>query len=275
MLRHRHLVLLAAALALSLASASAQNPQQIIQQVVEAERAANQNDHSSWIFLDNSTKPKEKILRWTATTPQGNVQRVLVKNGSPQPESEQQAGIQKFLGDTREQKKQVDAKANELKQVDTLLRLLPEGFIWTIVKTTPEETTLHFVPNPNFKPPSREAHVLTAATGDLVADNQQHRIRRANGQLMHDITFGGGLLGRIKQGGSFAIEQKPVSPSLWQLTLIRVHLDGKVLLFKNLNFQEDNDRSQFTQQPGSPTLDQAAQALMKQSGSPQQQSASQ
>jgi hypothetical protein len=86
---------------------------------------------------------------------------------------------------------------------------------------------------------------------------------------MHDVTFGGGLLGRIKQGGSFAIEQKPAAPSLWQLTLIRVHLDGKVLLFKSLNFQEDNDRSRFTQQPGNATLDQTAQALMKQSGSPQ------
>jgi hypothetical protein len=275
MLRHRHRVLLIAALALPLASVSAQNPQQIVQQVVEAERAANQNDHSSWIFLDRSVKPKEQLLQWTATTQQGNLQRVLVKDGRQQPESEQQAGIRKFLGDKRAQKKQVEANAHALKQINEILRLLPEGFIWTVTKTTPEETTLHFVPNPSFKPPSREAHVLTAATGDLVADNQQHRIRRANGHLTHDVTFGGGLLGRIKKDGSFAIEQKPVAPSLWQLTLIRVHLDGKVLLFKSLNFQEDDDRSQFTQQPGSPTLDQAAQALMKQSASPQQQSASQ
>ena len=268
-------ILTLATLALSLVAARAQTPQEIIKQVVEAERAANRDDHSQWIFLDHSVKPKEQVLQWTATTTQGNVQRVLVKNGSQQPESEQQAGIQKFLGDKHAQKKQVDAKAHELKQIDTILSLLPEGFIWTVVKTTPEETTLHYVPNPSFKPPSREAHVLTAATGDLVADNQQHRIRRANGQLMHDVTFGGGLLGRIKQGGSFAIEQKPVAPSLWQLTLIRVHLDGKVLLFKSLNFQEDDNRSSFTQQPASPTLDQAAKAVMKQPGSPQQQTASQ
>ena len=261
--------------ALLLVSAHAQNPQQIIQQVVEAERAANRNDHSQWIFLDRSVKPKEQVLQWIATTPQGNVRRVLVKNGSQQPESEQQAGIQKFLGDTRAQKKQVDAKAHALKQIDTILGLLPEGFIWTVVKTTPDETTLHFVPNPNFKPPSREAHVLTAATGDLVADNQQHRIRRANGHLMHDVKFGGGFLGRIKQGGSFAIEQKQVAPSLWQLTLTRVHLDGKVLLFKSLNFQEDDDRSRFTKQPDNSTLDQAAKSVMQQSGNPQQQTASQ
>jgi hypothetical protein len=258
------------ALALLLASARAQTPQQIIRQIVDTERAVNQSDHSQWVLLDHSTKPKEQVLQWIGTTPQGNVYRVLVKDRRQQSEPEQQAGIQKFLGDTRAQKKQVAAKAHELKQINTILGLLPDGFIWTVVKTTPDETTLHFVPNPSFKPPTREAHVLTAATGDLVADNHQHRIRRANGHLMHDVTFGGGFLGRIKQGGSFAIEQKQVAPSLWQLTMLRVHLDGKALLFKSLNFQEDDDRSLFTKQPDNSTLDQAAQAVMQQSGSPQQ-----
>jgi hypothetical protein len=262
------------ALALLVVPVRAQTPRQIIQQVVEAEQNANRNDRSQWIYLDQSVKPTEQVLRWVATTPQGNVQRVLLKNGSQQPEPTQQAEVQKFLRDSHEQKKQVAAKAHELKQINEILRLLPEGFIWTIVKTTPEETTLHFVPNPNFKPPTHEARVLTAATGDLVADNQQHRIRRANGHLMHDVKFGGGFLGRIKQGGSFAIEQKPVAPSLWQLTLIRVHIDGKVLLFKSLNFQEDNDRSRFTKQSDNPTLDQAAQAIMQQPANPQVESAS-
>jgi hypothetical protein len=273
MARSSHLVLLAL-LAFVPPLARAQTPQQIVQQVVDAEQAANRNDRSQWVYLDQSKNPKEQILRWIATTQQGNVQRVLVKNGSQHAQSEQQAEIQKFLGNSKEQKKQVDAKAHEVKQINEILRLLPEGFIWTVVKTTPDETTLHFVPNPNFKPPSREAHVLTAATGDLVADNQQHRIRRCNGHLTHDVKFGGGFLGRIKQGGTFAIEQKQVAPSLWQLTVIHVHIDGKVLLFKSLNFQEDNDRSSFTRKPDNSTLDQAAKAVMEQPGSPQQQSSS-
>jgi hypothetical protein len=50
--------------------------------------------------------------------------------------------------------------------------------------------------------------------------------------------------------------------------MVRVHLDGKALLFKSLNFQEDDDRSRFTKQPDNSTLDQAAQAVMQQSGSP-------
>jgi hypothetical protein len=271
-LRHPHLVALAV-LALSLPLAHAQTPQQIIQQVVDTERAENKNDHSHWIYLDHSVKPKEQLLCWVATTPQGDVDRILVKDGRELPEPEQQTQIQKFLRDPHAQKKQIAENAHDYQQVDDILRLLPVGFVWTVVSTTPDEITLHFVPNPSFHPPTHEARVFAAATGDLVADNRQHRIRSVHGQLVHDVTFGGGLLGRLKQGGSFAIEQQQVAPSLWQLTLIHIHLEGNALLFKSISFQEDDDRSRFTEQLASPTLDQAASAVMQQPGSAQRQSA--
>jgi hypothetical protein len=262
-----------AILALPLAIAHAQTPQQIIQQVVDTERAENRNDQSRWVYLDHSVKPKEQLLCWVATTPQGNVDRVLVKDGRELPQPEQQTEIQKFVHDPHAQKKQMVENAHDYKQIDDLLRLLPDGFIWTVLRTTPEETTLHFVPNPAFHPPTHEARVFAAATGELIADNRQHRIRSVHGTLIHDVTFGGGLLGRLKQGGSFDIEQRQVAPSLWQLTLIHIHMDGSALLFKSISFQEDDDRSRFTRQPDNVTLDQAAAAVSEQPGSAQPQSA--
>jgi hypothetical protein len=260
--------------ALPLAIAHAQTPQQVIQQVVDTERAENKGDHSQWIYLDHSIKPKEQRLQWVATTPHGDVDRILVKDGRELPEPEQQTLIQKYLRDPHAQNKQIAESAHDYQQVDDLLRLLPVGFVWNVVSTTPDETTLHFVPNPSFHPPTHEARVFAAATGFLVADNRQHRIRSVHGQLVHDVTFGGGLLGRLKQGGSFAIEQQQVGPSLWQLTLIHIHLEGNALLFKSISFQEDDDRSRFTPEQSSPTLDQAAAAVLHQPGSAQPQTAS-
>jgi hypothetical protein len=262
-----------AILVLPLAIAHAQAPQQIIQQVVDTERAENRTDQSRWVYLDHSVKPKQQVLCWVATTPQGNVNRVLVKDGRELPEPEQLTEIQKFVHDPHAQKKQMAENAHDYQQIDDLLRLLPDGFIWTVLRTTPEETTLHFVPNPAFHPPTHEARVFAAATGELIADNRQHRIRSVHGTLIHDVTFGGGLLGRLKQGGSFDIEQRQVAPSLWQLTLIHIHLDGSALLFKSISFQEDDDRSRFTKQADNVTLDQAAAAVSEQPGSAQPQSA--
>src|SRR6202789_2784155 len=93
-------------LALSFSTVHAQTPQQIIQQAVDTERAADQNDHSNWIFLEESDKPKEHVLQWVAATQQGNVERVLERDARQLPEDEQRELIQKYLHHTRAPRKQ-------------------------------------------------------------------------------------------------------------------------------------------------------------------------
>ena len=95
-------------LALSFPSLHAQGPQQIIQQVVDVERKADQNDHSNWIYLEESDKPKEHLVQWVAATQRGNIERVLEKDAQQLPEARQRELIEKFMHDTRAQNKQVE-----------------------------------------------------------------------------------------------------------------------------------------------------------------------
>jgi hypothetical protein len=251
-------------LALQFSTVHAQSPQQIIQQAVNSERAADQNDHSNWIYLEEIHKPKEHTLQWVAATQVGDVPRALEKNEQKLPEAQQRDLVQGFLHDSRAQKKQLSEANHDNQQLDDLLKLLPVAFIWTQTGTTATNTTLHFEPAPNFHPPTREARVFSTMTGDLVVDNQQHRIGRMSGHLMHDVTFGGGLLGKLKERSSFSLQQDQVGPSLWQLTSFHVHLEGNALIFKSISLQQDDDRSSFQLEPATTTLDQAAALVMKQ-----------
>ena len=106
--------------------------------------------------------------------------------------------------------------------------------------------------------------MFSAMTGDLVVDNQQQRICKIKGHLIHDVTFGGGLLGRLKEHSSFALEQQQVGPSVWELTQIHVHLEGNALLFKSVSLEQDDKRSRFQAEPGDITLEQAAGTVMSQ-----------
>ena len=99
-------------------------------------------------------------------------------------------------------------------------------------------------------------------TGDLVVDNQQHRICRIKGHLLHDVTFGGGLLGRLKERSSFALEQQQVGPLVWELSAIHVHLEGNALLFKSVSLQQDDKRSRFQAEPANVALELAATPVM-------------
>ena len=251
-------------LALQFSTVHAQSPQQIIQQAVNSERAADQNDHSNWIYLEEIHKPKEHTLQWVAATQVGDVPRALEKNEQKLPEAQQRDLVQGFLHDSRAQKKQLSEANHDNQQLDDLLKLLPVAFIWTQTGTTATNTTLHFEPAPNFHPPTREARVFSTMTGDLVVDNQQHRIGRMSGHLMHDVTFGGGLLGKLKERSTFSLQQDQVGPSLWQLTSFHVHLEGNALIFKSISLQQDDDRSSFQLEPATTTLDQAATLVMKQ-----------
>jgi len=248
--------------ALSFSTVHAQTPQQIIQQAVDTERTADQNDHSNWIYLEESDTPKVHILQWVAATQRGNVERVLEKDARELPEAEQQELIQKYLHDSRAQKKQIEEANHDNQQIDDLLKLLPAAFIWTETGATTTTTSLHFEPSPSFHPPTREARVFSSMTGDLVVDNQQHRICKVKGHLIHDVTFGGGLLGRLKERSSFALEQQQVGPSLWELTAIHVHLEGNALLFKSVSLQQDDKRSRFQPEVANITLEQASTSVM-------------
>jgi len=244
--------------------AHAQSPQQIIQQVVNTEHAADENDHSQWGYLEEIHKPKEQVLQRVAGTQQGNVQLVIERNGERLSASEQRDLIQNFLRDPRAQKKQISESNHDIQQIEDLLELLPVGFVWTQTGATATETFLHFEPAPHFHPPTRQARVFGSMAGDIVIDNQEHRIRSMNGHLMREVRFGGGILGKLKEGSSFSLEQEQVGPSLWQLTAFHLRLEGDALLFKSISLQEDDERSDFKPEPSTITLDQAATEVMSQ-----------
>ena len=257
-------LLWAAMLVLGFSVAHAQSPQQIIQQVVDVQRAADENDHSQWLYLEEIRKPNEQVLQRVASTQQGDVQCLLERNGKKLSASQQRDLIQSFLQDPRARKKQIAESNHDSRQIDDLLRLLPVAFVWTQTGATAAVTFLHFEPDPHFHPPTREARVFSSMVGDVVVDNRQQRIRSMSGHLMHEVKFGGGILGRLQEGSSFSVEQEQVGPSLWQLTAFHVRLQGNALLFRSISLQEDDVRSDFQPESSAITLDQAASEVMSQ-----------
>jgi hypothetical protein len=260
----RGVAVFAASVLFAVGTAAAETPQSLIQRAVNSERAANQNDHSNWLYREVVKKPKDGVVQWVAATQHGDVHRVYQRNGQRVPDVKQRDEVQDFLHDARAQKKSVEEDAHDAKQIDDFLTLLPVAFIWTQTGADAVNTTLHFEPDPKFHPPTLEAKVFSGMVGDVVIDNQQLRIRSMSGRLVHEVTFGGGLLGRLKEGSSFALEQSQTAPSLWQLTALHVHLVGSALLFKSVSLEEDDERTNFELQSANETLDQAGELVMRQ-----------
>ncbi len=236
----------------------------LVREAVQTELGADQTDHSRWLYLDVDMKPGDGVRQWVAETGHGTLRRVLEQKGRALGPDEQRRQMDGFVRDASAQEKQRKSDEHDAKQAAEMLRLLPEGFVWTRTGEKDGVVTLHFKPNPSFKAPSWSSRVFAAMEGDMAVNEAQKRIARLNGRLIRDVKFCGGLCGNLSSGGTFGIERREVEPGIWQITEMHVHIHGSALFFKSISQAEDETKSHFKRLPDAVTLAEAEKELMAQ-----------
>lgn len=252
-------------LSLLFPAAHAQDPKALVASAVSTELAADHNDHTAYMYYDHDVTPDHDTVVYTVETPQGNLKRKLKDHGEPLNAEERHAEddlIRAFVNDKSAQQKALKDSSHDDEQAEEMLKLLPMAFVWTVVKESGDLVTLAFKPDPNFNAKSFEARVLSAMAGQIVVARNDNRIRSIKGSLVDDVKFGFGILGRLKQGGTFQVERREVAPHHWEVTESHVHIEGHALFFKTIGSEEDETKADFKPSPAE-TLDQAAAILAK------------
>ena len=248
---------------LLIGTSTAQSPRELVQQATQVEIAASRNDHSIWRYRQEEKEPVHTVSIVVETV-QGAVKQKVEENGrplTPEQADAEKKHIEAFIHDPGQQEKQRRDGAHDDQSAEKLLRMLPEAFIWKIVSQTPQLITLEFAPDPKFDPSGMEAKVMSNMGGQLVIDRAQKRIRSIRGALTQDVSIGYGLLGKLRQGGTFDVERRELSPGLWQITETHVHIDGRALLFKTIGQQQDEINTDYKRVPDGTTLEQAVLML--------------
>ena len=86
-------------------------------------------------------------------------------------------------------------------------------------------------PNPNFHPRSLVQDVLTRVTAKIWVDRDANQLARGEAHVMRDISFGGGILGKLYHGGVFYMEQEEVAPGIWEATRYQYDFTARKFLF--------------------------------------------
>jgi hypothetical protein len=238
--------------------------QELVKQVVYNELQANQNDHTHWMYRDSDTVPAKSTVKLVVETPQGTVSKLILLNGHPltaQQQAQDDTRMESILTDPSVVAKQRKNSAHDDQQSVSLMKMLPNAFIWTYVGESNGEITLEFKPNPAFQPPTYASRVFAAMAGQAVVDAAQKRVIVLSGKLLQTVEFGWGLLGKMNQGGTFRIVRSQVAPSIWEITETHVHIQGHMLIFKSINEQEDEITRDYKKTPVSMTLSEAIEQL--------------
>jgi hypothetical protein len=229
----------------------------IVQQAVNAELAADRDDHTLWKYLQRESNGDSFVV---VETRNGSVKRHINERGHPasaQTLAADDAYNNRFAHDPTLQAKQKRDNQHDDKSAKELLNQMPDAFVWKVEGETGDGISMSYRPNPDFDPPSMESRVMSAMSGTMVVSKPGHRIKTFTGRLMDDVTIGWGFLARIHAGSNFDVERREVAPGLWQITETHVHIDGHALFFKTIGQQQDELNSEFTEVPPGTTLEQA------------------
>jgi len=260
--------LLAIAFLITPALAVTQSPRDLVRQAVQTELESSRNDHSHWLYFELDRQPEKSVKQWVAQACTVSLERVIERDGRLLPESQQREEMSSFINDPGAQNKKRKSGQHDDEQAAELLKILPDAFIWSIEGEKESETLLHFKPDPQFHPPDLEARVFAAMEGEMAIDRQQYRIASLKGRLIHDVKIGFGLLGELKAGGTFDVERRELTPTVWEIVETHVHIQGHALIFKTISENEDDVKSHFKQIDQATSLQQAKQELLQLSPDP-------
>jgi hypothetical protein len=249
---------------LAFASDPPQDARAFVRAVVANEVAADANDHSRWMYRDEDGVPGKVTVKLVIQTSQGDLSKAIERDGQPPPPQQQKKDEEKmdaFVDDASLRQKQKHDHEEDAEKASALTKMLPDAFLWSVAEQNRTTTTLKFMPDPSFHPPTRESRVFAAMEGTMVVNTGQKRIQQLKGTLTRDVNFGYGLLGKLEKGGTFEIARQEIAPGVWAITATHIHIHGHALIFKSIGEEQDEVTSHYHPTPSSLSLADAAKML--------------
>jgi hypothetical protein len=230
----------------------------------------------SFSYRQHKVDPKGSVVKEIVETKDGDVARLIEKDGKPLPPEEEQAEIDRLnnllahpeIQEHRHKKEQEDSARG-----DEMVRMLPDAFLFTFDGMVEGPNglcyRLKFRPNPAFTPPDREGEVYHGMVGELWVDQSQLRLAKIDAHLISDVNFGWGVLGRLYKGGSILVQNADVGLHHWETIHMKLNLQGKLLMLKSVDYSTTEDFSDFKIQPQELGYQEAIRLLQKTPGSAQ------
>jgi hypothetical protein len=90
---------------------------------------------------------------------------------------------------------------------------------------------LDLQPNASFHPHTLFQEGMTHVVAKIWVDRDSNQMVRAEAHLLRDVSFGGGILGKLYRGGVFSLEQAEVTPGLWLPSRYQYDFTARKFLF--------------------------------------------
>jgi hypothetical protein len=233
-----------------------------VRDILQNELRAQADDHSLWCYRKLTDKDGKQQLFAACQTRTLEIDRLMAVNGKPLTEqqwTEENQRIERLLNNRSQLKKEKQQQREDGEQATRMLRMVPDAFLFQQESSEGNRITLHFTPNPAFRPSGSSEMVFHHMEGTLTLDVKQKRLVEISGRLNSDVKFAGGLLGHLDKGGTFYVKQQEVGPGYWEMTRMDVQMNGKALFFKTISVRTREIDTDFHAVPAAASIQQVAE----------------
>jgi hypothetical protein len=233
-----------------------------VRDILQNELRAQADDHSLWCYRKLTDKDGKQQLFAACQTKTLEIDRLMAVNGKPLTEqqwTEENQRIERLLNNRSQLKKEKQQRREDGEQATRMLRMVPDAFLFQQESSEGNRITLHFTPNPAFRPSGSSEMVFHHMEGTLTLDVKQKRLVEISGRLNSDVKFAGGLLGHLDKGGTFYVKQQEVGPGYWEMTRMDVQMNGKALFFKTISVRTREIDTDFHAVPAAASIQQVAE----------------
>jgi hypothetical protein len=220
-----------------------------------------------WICLIEKRAGKETLTEEQVETRDGPLYRLLAIDGaalSAEQRQQDDARIGKLIKDPSPLLKLKQAQSEDEIKLQKLLIVMPSAFLYDY--DGPEENLVRvkFRPNPEYVPPTYEARVIHSLAGTILIDPERKRMTKITCRLVNRVEFGYGLLGRI-DSGTVELERVEVGALEWKTAFINIHFSGRLAVFKTINKDQYERRSDFREVASDLSLSDGKELLLSRS----------
>lgn len=103
-------------------------------------------------------------------------------------------------------------------------------------------------PRRGYKPPNRDAEVLTGMDGRLWIDKKTYQWVKVEAHVIHPVAIDG-FMAQVERGTRFELEKAPVAGNIWLTTHYAMKASAKVLYLVPHHSQEEDFYTNYHRQP--------------------------
>ena len=247
-------------------------PNSWVEAAVRNELASIQDESHPIRYFMRKVDRKGDITREVIESAQGNVARLIQRDGKPitvVEDTAERSRLNSILASPDDFLKHEQREGAGRAYAIQLIKLLPEAGLYTYAPGQPQppgatspQIVIDFRPNPQFHPPTMVSELLTGLKGRVWIDARTATMTRIEGDVLRPVNFGWGVVARVYPGGHMEFEQTLVEGKRWAYSHLDMNITVREVMLRTVNDKTKMSAWNFELLPSPLSYQDAVHALL-------------